>query len=451
MKFYAIIAALLLFLISNNITAQDYENVTLLSQWSDDNLPTINNGIRYNEVWGFVQGGEEYAVIGSTNGAHIFRITAGDQLEEVDFVPGAFQGDVVHRHYDDYNGYLYAVCDQGNSTLQVIDLQYLPDSVSVVYDSNELVVRAHNCFVDRSSGILYLAGPAGNALRLLSLENPAEPTFISNFDQVTYVHDLFVRNDTAYLNAANQGLLVVNFENPTSPVQLGSLTTYQEQGYNHSGWLSEDGDTYVFADETQGMRMKVCDVSDLSDIQVLSLFNSEVSASTVPHNLQVKNNLVYVSHYNDGLQVFDITDPASPIRVAFYDTFSGENQGPPYAFNGAWGIYAFLPSERILISDRTSGLYLFRIDLTVSTSEIIQAETLQLFPNPCLNELNVVSAENLRQINIYNLAGQLVLQPAVSSNAGNAITIDISMLPSSVYVVEAVSENKITRSNLIKF
>ena len=319
---------------------QGIQNVALLDNWKNDSIPNIDNGIRYNECWGFVHEGEEYGVIGSTQGTHIFHLTDDDQLEEVAFVPGAFQGYVVHRDYHDYEGYLYAVCDQGQSTLQIIDLGGLPESVEVVYDSDEFISTAHNVFIDTSSAKLYAAGPNMGALRLLSVENPTEPQYLFDFLQVNYVHDLFVRNDSAYLNCANQGLVVVDFSGE-APVSLGSLGTYPDQGYNHSGWLSEDGNKYILADENAGLRMKVLDVSDLSDIQVSSLFGSEETETSVPHNMQMIRDTVYVAHYNDGLQVFDVSDAENPERIAYYDTFTGDES---YSFNGAWGVYAYLPS-----------------------------------------------------------------------------------------------------------
>lgn len=428
---------------------QDAENVVLLDSWHDESIETIDQGIRYNEVWGFVQDGEEYAVIGSKIGTHFFHITDSDQLEEVAFVPGAFQGYVVHRDYHDYEGYLYAVCDQGQSTLQIMDLSGLPDTVSVVYDSNELVITAHNVFIDSTTATLYLAGPNGSPLRLLSLENPTEPELLLQFFLVGYVHDLYARNDTAWLNCANEGLVVIDFS-AGFPNALGSLTTYPDQGYNHSGWLSEDGNKYVFADETDGMRMKVCDVTDLSDIQVQGLFGSMVSDNSVAHNLQMINDTVYVSHYNDGLQVFDVTDPESPERIAFYDTFTGNES---YAFNGAWGIYAFLPSRRILISDRTNGLHLFRLDFTSGIADQQEAAVMKIFPNPSSGVVNIeTSVKQPRQIVVYNFAGQEVAQQNLGQwYSGEKLTFDWSALPKGMYVVEIRGEEEVARNNWIKF
>jgi len=79
----------------------------------------------------------------------------------------------------------------------------------------------------------------------------------------------------------------------------------------------------------------------------------------------IKDNLVYLSYYQDGLQVFDISDPSNPIRIAYYDTYMPVNTG---GYAGAWGVYAFLPSGRILISDVQSGLFVLNIENVESQS-----------------------------------------------------------------------------------
>ena len=66
----------------------------------------------------------------------------------VAFVAGAFQGSgVVHRDFFSMDNYLYGVCDQGSSTLQIIDLTNLPISVSLVYNSDSLISTSHNLFI----------------------------------------------------------------------------------------------------------------------------------------------------------------------------------------------------------------------------------------------------------------------------------------------------------------
>ena len=391
------------------LIAQVSMNVDLLFNWNDTALVDNGFGSTYNETWGFVQDGVEYGVIGSTFGTHIFRLTEQNELMEVDRVPGRFQGSVVHRDFHDHNGYLYAICQQGASSLQIMDLQWLPDSVQVVYDSDSLFAIAHNVFIDTATSKLYVDGPPGHAMSVYDITDPVDPVFLSHFDGIEYVHDCFVRNDSAYLNGATEGLFVYDFTNPSNPTILGSLTTYQDQGFNHSGWLSADGDTYVFADENRGLRMKLVDVSDLTDITTRALFNSEVSPNTIPHNLMLKNDIVYVSHYNDGLRIFDVTDQNNPVQVGYYDT----DLEPDTAGNfvGAWGVYSFLPSGRILISDLREGLFLFKFDTPTSVPEEAISQGFQVYPNPSNGAFQIQIAPSLQgfPLQVYDIQGQLLL------------------------------------------
>ncbi|MBL4657707.1 MAG: hypothetical protein JKX73_06880, partial [Flavobacteriales bacterium] len=121
-------------LTSFSVIGQGSLNVTLLYQWNDTSLPSSQaHDNRYNEIWGVAQGGREYAIIGSTMGTHIFDITDPSNVAPPLFIAGAaFGPSIIHRDYHDYNGYLYIVCDEDSglalSTLQIVDLQYLPDS-----------------------------------------------------------------------------------------------------------------------------------------------------------------------------------------------------------------------------------------------------------------------------------------------------------------------------------
>jgi choice-of-anchor B domain-containing protein len=325
------------------------DNVNLLSTWSDTSLVQNSLGASYTDVYGVSINGGEYAVIGSTMGAHIIDVTNPTQISEVAFVPGAFQGSgVTHRDYFHMDNYLYAVCDQGTSTLQIIDISNLPNSVNVIYDSDALIATSHNLFIDVQTQKLYSTN--GD---VLDLSNPTNPTFL--FDMGFGSHDMWVENDTGYFNCG--GSLQI-FEMTTNfPQNIGSLTSYPQQGYNHSGW--KENDIYVFADENHGLSLKVVDVSDLSNLSVTALFNSEVDANSIAHNLIIRDNFVYVSYYHDGLQIFDISDPYNPIKAGYYDTYLPNNHN---GYAGNWGVDPQLPSGIILVSDVQSGLFVLEFD-----------------------------------------------------------------------------------------
>ena len=279
----------ILLIVSLLITLTSYsqvsENIELLYHWNDTTTIELNyRDSRYSDVWGFEFEDREYAVLGSTYGTHVFDVTDPDTTYEVDRKPGAVQGySVNHRDFKVYNHYLYGVCDEGASSLQIFDFNYLPDSIHKVFDDATYFNRSHTIFIDINEGILYACGNNNHALSIFSLENPEEPALITHFDEVPYVHDMYARNNIAYLNCG-AGLYVVNFSNPLNPIFLGTLTDYPDQGYNHSGWLNEAGDTYVFCDETYGSPVKICDVSNLADIQIIATVTSGVSDNSVAHN-----------------------------------------------------------------------------------------------------------------------------------------------------------------------
>jgi hypothetical protein len=65
-----------------------------------------------------------------------------------------------------------------------------------------------------------------------------------------------------------------------------------------------------------------------------------------------------VSHYHDGIVIFDISDPNNVQRVAHYDTYTGNTNYSGY--QGAWGVYPFLPSGRIIGTDVLNGLFVLQ-------------------------------------------------------------------------------------------
>ena len=141
----------------SGLSAQDAFNAELLFHWYDSEIPGSNvYDNAYNECWGMVQDGREYAVIGTTLGTHIFDVTEPETAYEAAFVEGAVTGGIIiHRDFHDYNGYLYAVADEGFSSLQIIDITGLPDAVEVVF-----VLQGRSVWQE-SLGVGYGGAPPG--------------------------------------------------------------------------------------------------------------------------------------------------------------------------------------------------------------------------------------------------------------------------------------------------
>ncbi len=424
------------------ILTTNAQQVELLYNWNDTTLPptsAFNN--TYNEVWGFEQNGREYGVIGSTMGTHFFDVTDKNNVSYIDFVPGKDQGPhIIHRDYHDYGGYLYMVCDEGASSLQIVDLSYLPDSVHIVYDSDQLVVRSHNIFIDTLHAKLYVCS---GDLFVYSLANPINPTLFTMIDLPSSVHDVYVRNDTAYVNDGNDGLYIYDVS-VSSPNPLNTLSFYPQKGYNHSGWLSDDGTMYIFADENHGKQMKVLDVSDINNLTVRSTFMTMTDPFSIAHNQIIKENYVYVSQYFDGFRMYDFSDPDNVIEVGSYPTSTQPVQN--HMYEGAWGVYPLLKDGKVLVSDMQNGFFVLDVsNFLTSTSKIETKHNVTIFPNPTNGVFKINSPINMI-VDVFNCQGQLVLQHLPLKTS---LTIDLSSYPKGVYLLKMQGEGKAVTKKVI--
>ena len=120
-------------------------------------------------------------------------------------------------------------------------------------------------------------------------------------------------------------------------------------------------------DENHGYDVKILDVSDYSNINVLSTFSSDVDPNSMAHNGIIKGNLLYVAYYHDGLRVFDISNPSNPTQVNYYDTYLPNDH---ISYRGAWGVYPYLESGNICLiewGDRIKSLLPENIIIIEST------------------------------------------------------------------------------------
>jgi len=419
------------FFFVNFALSSQVEQGNLLSNWKDDSLAgSAQYGNTYNEIWGLAVNGSEYAIIGSTEGTHFVNVSDPSNPVEDFFVQGSSYGPhIVHRDYHDYKGYLYIVADEDIGTLksrmQIVDISNLPESLEVVYDSDDRIRKAHNIFIDTSQARLYGFAIKGGddpyaPMRIYDISDPLEPVQLGEYRfgldgvSVGHYHDGFIRDNIAYLNAGGDGLVIADLTDPENPKLLSHLTAsdYPDSGYNHSGWLSEDGNYYYMGDETWGTAMKVFDVSDPSNVRLVTTFDAENDSQfSITHNQIVHCNFLFTSYYYDGLQVFNIEDPENPKRVLHYPT---SNFSPQQNYQGAWGVFPFLPSGNILVSDMQNGLFVIEnftnyCAATSSTSNLDQEiSDIEISPNPSQGDFLISAKTEIKSIQVYNIAASLV-------------------------------------------
>lgn len=357
------------------VNAQPYaaSNFTLCSKID----PQPGTGSKYSGCWGWYQASKnrEYAIAGSASGTYFVDVTNPYQQVVCDFEPGKITT-TVWREIKTYQNYCYVVSDDsGPNSFQIFDMQYLPDSVHKVHDSQDLFKRGHAIWVDQSrlyvSSVTY-SDNTKSTLNVYSLATPTLPVLVRKLSQdapfITSVHDTYANNDTVFVSAAYQGLYVFTF-NPASPAftQVGSLTSYVSSGYNHASAITPNRKTLVFMDEVPAsLPIKIADVQNLGNIQVLATINQ--GSLTTPHNpFMANDSLCFVSSYQDGLQLFNIKNPSAPFLAGYFDTYpqGGFNTGtyPGGAYNGQWGSYPYLPSKNIFALDMKNGMFMLKTHL----------------------------------------------------------------------------------------
>lgn len=468
MKYYKI----LLFVVVSGITASHHSysqqsfNLPLLSNWDDDSIPPAWTGA-YNSCWGYAANGMEYAFLASTQGTYFFDITDPANPVMVDFIKTKDTTTlVVNKDYDTYQNYLYAVSDQGENSLQIFDLQYLPDSVVLVYDSDAISKRCHTIAIENSR--LYMCSNTRpdnsfGPMDVYSLADPVDPVFMGTVEDPGFyvVHEVFVRNDTAYCSNGFEGLWVYDLVNPATPSLITIINIYPEAGYNHSSWLTNDSKRIAFTDEVHGLGVKLMDITDLSNPVFLSMMRSNMlqvqdSLSTdgsVAHIPYIIGNTLLLSYYHDGVVAYNIADPLNPVKIAWHDTHP--QNVDYYSYNGCWGLYPFLPSGNIIASDITNGLFILDGNNILNIQpEQPQSPSLSIGANPVHDQLNVYFNTPLNQdaaIEIFDITGKLIFNKQYTLTSGrNEINVPVEKLASGIYVANVESGNLKLTSKIIK-
>jgi len=153
----------------------------------------------------------------------------------------------------------------------------------------------------------------------------------------------------------------------STPARL-STTTYPTASYVHSGWPTADQRYIIVHDELdelrRGLNTQIYTL-DVGDLRTPNLVTSYIGGnSATDHNGYTIGNRYYVSHYKRGLVIFDVSNPQALSEIGSFDTYLSPSANTA-GTDGAWGVYPFLPSGTLLVSDIENGLFLLRKNETL--------------------------------------------------------------------------------------
>ena len=300
-------------------------------------------------VWGYVDSlGNEYALVGASTGMSIVNVSNPDSIWEVKHIPGPNN---LWKEIRTYQHFAYCV-SEGGQGLQIINLRNLPDTnVSYHYwaptiNGNQLNM-IHALHVDTTTAYVYLYGcHAGfTGTMIVKLNNPDTPTYRGNFN-AGYVHDGIVRNNMMYAAMIYSGYVrFVDVSVDSLPNAIGGIQT--PSAFSHNSWLSDDSKYMFTTDEVNNSYLTCYNIEDLQNIELIDKIQSNPGSNSVVHNTYFKDDYCFTSWYKDGYTIVDASRKHNLIQVGNYDTFNGIGGGT----DGAWGVYPYLPSGNILITN----------------------------------------------------------------------------------------------------
>ena len=379
------------------------------------------NGAGQSDLWGWTDPdtGDEYVLMGKTNGVAFFRVTDPTNPVYLGELPNEAAVHAIWHDMKVYDNHAFIVSESEPHGMTVFDLTRLRGvEEPQTWDQDafyRLHSAAHNIAINTETGFAYIVG--GNAggvatdhclsgLHIVDISTPKDPTFAGcyleeggpgtaartvdsnvfgeNFgpagdvSPAAYVHDtecvVYDGPDEQYtgreicFNAAENKLVIADVTNKLAPVTLG-VTDYPDVSYAHQGSLTADHrfllandelDEIEGKDDVTNTRTIVMDVTDLENPKVH--FEHVHETTSIDHNNYVHNGLVYQSNYTSGLRVLDTAfiDSKKPRLkpFAFFDTYPSHSDP---TFNGTWSNYPYFESGTIPVSGIDEGLFLLRL------------------------------------------------------------------------------------------
>ncbi|MFK8015240.1 MAG: choice-of-anchor B family protein [Gammaproteobacteria bacterium] len=334
-----------------------------------------------NDIWGWTDPdtGNEYAIMGRTNGTAFVDITDAENPVYLGNLP-THTGNSTWRDVKVHSNHAYIVSEASGHGMQVFDLTQLrnvPNPPQTFSNTAHYANfgNAHNIVINEETAFAYAVGTGtcSAGLHMIDISTPAAPTFSGCYSDDGYTHDAqcvvfrgpthrFHHGSELCFNSNEDTLTIVDVTDKSAPVQLARLP-YSGRGYTHQGWLTEDHKYFILDDELDerqlghATRSRVFDVSDPSAPVLLGQYDS--TAAAVDHNLYVKGDYVFQANYRAGLRILEVVDAATVNlqEEAFFDIYPDNDAAQ---FNGAWSVYPYFESGNVIVSGIEQGLFVLR-------------------------------------------------------------------------------------------
>jgi hypothetical protein len=189
------------------------------------------------------------------------------------------------------------------------------------------------------NGTQYLVASGGSKMWLINVQNPTTPSLVSTVDVApgTVCEGIATSSTYAFVAAGGGGFRIYNIATPSSPTFVSSIDSLE---YCESVIISGQY-AYIAA----GSRSHIVDISNPES----PLYVGRIAGYGGYHQyINVRSGYAYICDYDNGLQIINVTNPASPTNVM---TIPSGSRTARIIFDGNYGYVA--------VGD--SGMYVYNV------------------------------------------------------------------------------------------
>ena len=212
----------------------------------------------------------------------------------------------------------------------------------------------------------------------------------------TQCHDITVYPAIGLAGGACEGYgFLLDIDNPANPSRIAAVSD-SNFSYWHSATFDNEGSKILFTDEWGGGGQPKCRATDPKEWGANAIFTLEnrqmqfqsyyklPAAQTAQENCVAHNgslvpipgrDVMVQAWYQGGISVFDFTDAANPVEIAFFDR--GPVDATQMASGGSWSAYWY--NGVIVSSEISRGLDIFELTPSgyLTQNEIDAARTVR--------------------------------------------------------------------------
>jgi hypothetical protein len=228
--------------------------------------------------------------------------------------------------------------------------------------------------------------PGNPDFRIYDVTNPRAPIQVGQWGiwanlgirptRDEYVHSVITNRAAtrAYLSYWWFGTVILDISNPAAPRHVATLRDRSqiEPPHAHSVALAQNEKLLIETQEFGAFfRLsgtgypRFYDISDERNPRLVSQFRPPGTAASTVHDAKPMGNRLYLSWYDFGVYVLDISRPSAPRQIAHFRPGAGHNPGNPYCA-GCTFVWEAVPNRDYFVAaDMSFGLWVAKLQCVV--------------------------------------------------------------------------------------